>query len=260
MHMPDSYNISIIGSGNVAWHLAPELENAGHRIVEVYSRNLQNAKKIQNRLYHAELIKSLDFSNSQSEIFILCISDDAIEEVAQEIVLPDDATLIHTSGSQAINILDYAATENIGVFYPLQTFTKGKRITFEDIPILIESKNSYTAKVLKKLGKSISKKVKEVSSKDRIAIHVAAVFACNFTNHLFASAENILRDRGFEFELLRPLIAETINKGLDLGPKNAQTGPAARGDLKILDKHIAFLDGNENQELYRLITEKILNG
>jgi predicted short-subunit dehydrogenase-like oxidoreductase (DUF2520 family) len=258
--MADSYNISIIGSGNVAWHLAPELENAGHRIYEVYSRNLQNAKKLQNRLYHAELNTNLDFSNSQSEIFILGISDDAIEEVAQEIVLPDQAILIHTSGSQSINMLGYAATENIGVFYPLQTFTKSKRISFEDIPILIESENKNTAKVLSKLGKSISKKVLNVKTKDRIAIHVAAVFACNFTNHMFAGAENILKNQGYKFDLLRPLIAETINKSLDIGPKNAQTGPAARGDLKILDKHMAFLDGSEYQELYQLITEKILNG
>lgn len=258
--MADYYNISIIGSGNVAWHLAPELENAGHRIIEVYSRNQQNAKKLQNRLYHVELNKGLDFSNSQSEIFILCISDDAIEEVAQEIVLPDHAILIHTSGSQSISMLGYAATENIGVFYPLQTFTKSKRISFEDIPILIESENNDTAKVLDKIGKSISKKVLKVRTKDRIAIHIAAVFACNFTNHMFASAENILKNQGYKFDLLRPLIAETINKSLDIGPKNAQTGPAARGDLKILNKHMAFLEGSENQELYRLITEKILNG
>lgn len=258
--MADYYNISIIGSGKVAWHLAPELENAGHRIIEVYSRNPQNAKKLQNRLYHAELNKGLDFSNSQSEIFILCISDDAIEEVAQEIVLPDHAILIHTSGSQSISMLGYAATENIGVFYPLQTFTKSKRISFEDIPILIESENNDTAKVLNKIGKSISKKVLKVRTKDRIAIHIAAVFACNFTNHMFASAEKILTNQGYKFDLLRPLIAETINKSLDIGPKNAQTGPAARGDLKILDKHMAFLEGSENQELYRLITEKILNG
>lgn len=258
--MADYYNISIIGSGNVAWHLAPELENAGHRIIEVYSKNQQNATKLQNRLYHAELNSDLDFSNSLAEIFILCISDDAIEEVAQEIVLPDHAILIHTSGSQSITTLGYAATENFGVFYPLQTFTKSKRISFEDIPILIESENSFTAKALTKLAKSISKKALKVSSKDRIAIHLAAVFACNFTNHLFASAENILKDQGFDFELLRPLIAETINKGLDLGPKNAQTGPAARGDMKILDKHMAFLEGSEYKELYRLISEKILNG
>ena len=258
--MSEQYNIAIIGSGNVAWHLAPELENAGHRVVEIYNRTPKNAKALQNRLYHAEINPSLDFSESEAEIFIICIPDDAIEETAQEIALPENAIIIHTSGSQSINKLAYTTTENIGVFYPLQTFTKSKRISFEDVPILIEAENTYTAKALKRLGKSISKKVIQLGSKDRMAIHVAAVFACNFTNYLFGTAEDILKRQGFDFELLRPLIAETINKSLDIGPENAQTGPAARGDLQTLDKHLDFLEKSEYKDLYQLITEKILNG
>jgi len=256
----DTYNIAIIGSGNVAWHLAPELENAGHRVVEVFSRNVKNANAIIKRLYSAELITTIDFSESEAEIFIICISDDAIKQIAQEIVLPENSIVVHTSGSISMKKLGYTATDHIGVFYPLQTFTKGKRIFFEDIPILIEAENKFTSRVLKNLGKSISKKVIRVNSKDRMAIHVAAVFACNFTNHMFGMAEGILKGQGFEFELLRPLIAETINKSLDLGPKNAQTGPAARADFKTLDKHMAFLEGKEGKKLYKFITENILNG
>jgi len=256
----DTYNIAIIGSGNVAWHLAPELENAGHRVVEVFSRNVKNANALIKRLYSAELITTIDFSESEAEIFIICISDDAIKQIAQEIVLPENSIVVHTSGSISMKKLGYTATNHIGVFYPLQTFTKGKRIFFEDIPILIEAENKFTSRVLKNLGKSISKKVIRVNSKDRMAIHVAAVFACNFTNHMFGMAEGILKGQGFEFELLRPLIAETINKSLDLGPKNAQTGPAARADFKTLDKHMAFLEGKEGKELYKFITENILNG
>ncbi len=258
--MADTYNIAIIGSGNVAWHLAPELENAGHRVVEVFSRNVKNANALIKRLYSAELITTIDFSESEAEIFIICISDDAIKQIAQEIVLPENSIVVHTSGSISMKKLGYTATNHIGVFYPLQTFTKGKRIFFEDIPILIEAENKFTSRVLKNLGKSISKKVIRVNSKDRMAIHVAAVFACNFTNHMFGMAEGILKGQGFEFELLRPLIAETINKSLDLGPKNAQTGPAARADFKTLDKHMAFLEGKEGKELYKFITENILNG
>ncbi len=258
--MADTYNIAIIGSGNVAWHLAPELENAGHRVVEVFSRNVKNANAIIKRLYSAELITTIDFSESEAEIFIICISDDAIKQIAQEIVLPENSIVVHTSGSISMKKLGYTATDHIGVFYPLQTFTKGKRIFFEDIPILIEAENKFTSRVLKNLGKSISKKVIRVNSKDRMAIHVAAVFACNFTNHMFGMAEGILKGQGFEFELLRPLIAETINKSLDLGPKNAQTGPAARADFKTLDKHMAFLEGKEGKKLYKFITENILNG
>ena len=258
--MAEHYNIAIIGSGNVAWHLAAELENAGHRVVKIFSRTTKNAKALQKRLYNAELNPSLDFSGSNAEIYFICISDDAIEEVAKGIALPANAIVVHTSGSRSIKKLGYAATENIGVFYPLQTFTKSKRISFEDIPILIEAENKYTAKVLKNLAKSISRKVIQVGSKDRMAIHVAAVFACNFTNHLFGIAENMLNERGYNFELLHPLIAETINKSLDIGPKYAQTGPAAREDLKTLDKHMAFLEGSGYRKLYQLITEKILKG
>jgi len=255
----DYYNIAIIGSGNLAWHLAPELENVGQRIVEIYSRNTKNTRSLQKRLYNAEINPSLDFSDSEAEIFILCISDDAIEEVAQEIALPENAIIVHTSGSQPISKLGYAATEHIGVFYPLQTFTKSKRVAFEDIPILIEAENSHTTKVLKKLGKSISKKVLSVNSKDRMAIHVAAVIACNFTNHLFDAADKILKNQGFDFELIKPLIAETMNKSLDLGPEISQTGPAARGDMETLDKHMEFLKGSKYKDVYKLMTELILN-
>ncbi|MCG8307320.1 MAG: DUF2520 domain-containing protein [Cytophagales bacterium] len=257
--MAEYYNIAMIGSGNLAWHLAPELENVGHRIVQVFSRNTKNARSLQQRLYHAEINKSLDFSESEIDLVIICISDDAIEQVAREIALPDHVTVVHTSGSQSINRLGYAGTDHIGVFYPLQTFTKSKKITFQDIPILIETESDHTAGILKKLGKSISKKVLSVGSSDRLAIHVAAVFACNFTNRLFEISETILKNRAFDFELLRPLIAETINKGLDIGPANARTGPAARGDLETLDRHMDFLRGTGYREIYKVITDLILN-
>ena len=256
--MADYFDIAIIGSGNLAWHLAPELENVGHRIVEIYSRNLKNAKKLQKRLYNAEINPSFDFSDSEAEIFFICISDDAIEEVAQEIALPENAVIVHTSGSQSISKLGYVATEYIGVFYPLQTFTKNKQVEFDDIPILIEAEDSHTERTLKKLGKSISNQVFSVSSKDRLAIHIAAVFACNFTNHLFEVSDQILRKHGFKFSLLKPLIAETINKSLEIGPENAQTGPAVRGDMETLDQHMEYLNGNEYQQVYRMITDLIL--
>ena len=257
--MADYYTIAIIGSGNVAWHLAPELENAGHCVSELYSRNPKNAKALQKRLYNAEINPSLDFSDSQAQVFILAIADDAIENIAQEIALPVGAVIVHTSGSQPISKLGYASAAHLGVFYPLQTFTKSKRISFEDIPILIEAEDKQTARILKNLGKSISKKIFEVSSKDRLAIHVAAVFACNFSNKMFGIAKEILQNQGFDFSLLRPLIAETINKSLDIGPKQAQTGPAARRDLETLDKHMDFLKRSEYQKLYKIITKKILD-
>ena len=154
--MAEYFNIAIVGSGNLAWHLAPELENAGHRIVEIYSPTKKNAKALQKRLYNAELNLSLDFSESIANVIIISVSDDAIEEVAREIAVPEDAIVVHTSGSQPLSRLGYVATEFKGVFYPLQTFTKSKRITFDDVPILIEAEDLHSEKVLKKLGKSIN--------------------------------------------------------------------------------------------------------
>lgn len=257
--MAEYYNIVIVGSGNVAWHLGPELENAGHRVVEIFSRNSKNARSFQNRLYQAEINSSLDFSESSADIVMLCVSDDAIEEVAREVILPANAIIVHTSGSQPVNTLGYTGTDNIGVFYPLQTFTKGGQQRFDDIPILIEAENGESLGALKRLAASVSSQVYTVNSGDRLAIHVAAVFACNFSNFLFGVAEEILNKKGFVLEILRPLIAETLNKSLNIGPAKAQTGPAARGDLETLDRHLDFLKNSEYKEIYRHITEKILN-
>jgi predicted short-subunit dehydrogenase-like oxidoreductase (DUF2520 family) len=253
------FDIIIVGSGNVAWHLGPELENVGHRVVEIFSRNPKNARSFQKRLYQAEINPSLDFSETLADVVLLCVSDDAIEEVAREVVLPANAIIVHTSGSQPVSKLGYTGTDNIGVFYPLQTFTKGGQQHIDDIPILIEAENRETLGVLKRLAESVSSQVYNVNSGDRLAIHVAAVFACNFSNFLFGVAEEILNKKGFELGILRPLIAETLNKSLNIGPVKAQTGPAARGDLETLDRHMELLKNSNYREIYRLFTEKILN-
>src|SRR5688572_8693544 len=121
-------NVSFIGAGNLAWHLAPALDNTDFAVREVFSLSKKNAIALADKLYQAEVKRSLDFSNSASRIFIIAVSDDAIEEVAQEVVLPENAILVHTSGSQPLSILGYAATSNIGVLYPLQTFSKNQKI------------------------------------------------------------------------------------------------------------------------------------
>ncbi|WP_302180152.1 Rossmann-like and DUF2520 domain-containing protein [Chryseosolibacter indicus] len=253
-------NVSIIGSGNLAWHLAPALDNTDFAVKEVYSHNPKNAEALAERLYEGQVKTSLDFSLSKSKIFVICVSDDVIPEIAQQIVLPDDAILIHTSGSQPLSLLGYSPTENIGVFYPLQTFTKSKKVDFSDIPILIESENDFTEKALMTMGKAISKKVLKISSESRKAVHVAAVFASNFTNHMLTLSHEIMRESNLDFDLLKPLIAETVNKGLSIGPERSQTGPAKRGDLEILDKHMEFLkDKEEVAEMYRIISQDIID-
>ncbi|NJN26562.1 MAG: DUF2520 domain-containing protein [Cyclobacteriaceae bacterium] len=248
----------MVGSGNVAWHLAPELENAGHRVSVVYSRNVQNAKALQKRLYNAEVCTGLDFNECTAEVFVVAVADDAVAGITKHISLPREAVLLHTSGSLPISALGYAASTACGVLYPLQTFTKSKRISFEDIPMLIEAEEKQTARILSDIASSISKRVYQVHYKDRLAIHVAAVFACNFSNKMMTIAQEILQEQKFDFDMLRPLIAETINKSLDIGPKVAQTGPASRGDLETLDRHMDFLQRSPYRELYKEISQKIL--
>jgi len=254
-----SYDISLIGTGNLAWYLGPALENSGHSILEVFGRDQKRTKAMQERLYNATLQKDLDFSRSDSKIFILAISDDAIEEVAKAIILPDNAVLVHTSGSQPIEKLGFAATENTGVFYPLQTFTKGEKVDFEDIPLLIEAYNHYVRDILMDVAKSISKKAYDIFAEDRMAIHLAAVFACNFTNYMFYISDTLLKKHHFDLGILRPLIAETLNKSLNIGPENSQTGPARRGDLETLDRHMTYLKDQDVQDLYRILSQQILD-
>lgn len=252
--------ISFIGSGNLAWHLAPALDNVGYTVKEVFSQNPKHAAALVGRLYQADVKATLDFSTSSSDIFIIAVTDDAIQDIVREIILPEDAILIHTSGSQPLSVLGYAATPNLGVFYPLQTFSKAKKIDFKDVPVFVESDSDEVTQVLIKMGKLISGKVKKITSHDRKALHVAAVFASNFSNHILTIAKEIADKNGLDFELLKPLIAETLNKSLAIDPRHAQTGPAKRGDLQILDNHIEFLqDDPQIAEIYKIISQHIID-
>lgn len=253
-------NISFIGSGNLAWHLAPALDNAGFVVKEVYSRNTRHAESLTGRLYQAEVKASLDFSTSPSSIFIVAVNDESISEIAREIILPEEAVLAHTSGSVPLTDLQFAATPNIGVFYPLQTFTKNKKIDFKQTPIFIESINDETEIILTTLAKAISSQVRKIASEERKALHVAAVFASNFTNHMLTLSQEIMQKNGLDYGWLKPLISETINKSLQLGPEEAQTGPAKRGDLEILEGHLAFLqDDPSAAEIYKIVSQHIVD-
>jgi len=253
-------NVVMIGSGNVAWHLAPALENIGHKVAAVYSRNRSHAKALTKKLYEATPVDSLDFGELDASLFVIAVSDQAIEEVAKELILPEEAMVVHTSGSQSLDSLGYVPTDQIGVFYPLQTFSKSKRVDFTNIPLLIESDDDFTKRSLLKIANQLSKKVLHVDSEDRKALHISAVFACNLTNHLFTIAGKLLADKQLDFNLLKPLITETINKSLEIGPQNAQTGPAIRDDHETLEKHMEYLEDNEDyKEIYRLITQNIID-
>lgn len=252
--------ISFIGTGNVATHLAPALDNAGYVVKEVFSPNHKHAEALTDKLYQAEVKVSLDFSNSPSRIFVLAVSDHAIEQVAQEIILPDQALLVHTSGSIPMHDLSYAASTASGVFYPLQSFSKNRKADFKGLPIFVEATDVDAEELLFEMGRSLGAKVQKMDSDQRAALHVAAVFASNFTNHILTMAGQLAEANNLSFEWLKPLIRETMDKALALGPIVAQTGPAKRGDLEILDKHLEILQDNEKAaEIYRLISQHIID-
>lgn len=262
MNMYKTPSVSFIGAGNLAWHLAPALDNTDFAVREVYSRKSRHAGEIVDKLYQAEVKDSLDFSSSPSRIFIVAVSDDAIEDVVREIILPDNSLLVHTSGSQPLEILDEGDASHTGVFYPLQTFTRGIKIDFREIPIFIESKNGEAEKILMAMGKSLSRNVRKINSKTRQSLHVGAVFASNFVNHMLTLSKDILKSNKLEFGLLKPLIAEAVNKALAVEPEKAQTGPARRGDMEILDRHVAFLEEEYDEdvaEIYKVITQHIID-
>ncbi len=244
----------------MAWHLAPALDNAGYPVREVYSRNAQHAKKLVERLYDAQVKATPDFSTSPSRLFVVAVTDDAIEQVAREIILPDEAILVHTSGSQPLDKLAFAAASGTGVFYPLQTFTKGVKVDFRTIPVFVEADSEEILHELLNMAGALSRQVFQLTSRERLALHLAAVVASNFTTHMLALAHEIAQQHHLNFEWLKPLIAETINKTFQVGPHQALTGPARRGDFETLDRHLQLLQDNPGvAELYRLISQHIVD-
>jgi|SRR6187402_2850418 len=248
--------ITLIGSGNVAWHLGKAFVKAGHSIEAVYSRDPGHAQALSDLFHGSTVATQTDFSKSNSELFIVAISDQALIEVAASLVIPENAVIAHTSGSMPMEALNEFSKH--GVFYALQTFTKGKEMNISEVPFGIEASDNKTYELLSSLALSLSKNVQPISSAQRKVLHVAAVFACNFTNHLFSVSANILEKENLHFNLLNSLIKETVQKALEIGPEKAQTGPAIRGDEKIIQQHLDYLKSEpELQVLYKLISKLI---
>lgn len=250
------FNITFIGAGNVAWHLAQALYDAGHHIVQVYSRTLASAQALA-RLVDAKPVTGYDEIES-AHIYIYSLKDDALQWVVNH-VKTTRGLHIHTSGSVPMSIFK-ASKVNYGCMYPLQTFTKAKSIDFRKVPFFIEANTDDNLKLINELVRSMSQKIYCLSSEDRQTLHLAGVFACNFTNLMYIKAEKILQGKGLPFDVVKNLITEQVNKAKKIGPRAAQTGPAARGDRRIIDKQIAMLASEPQwQEVYSLLTELIIN-
>ena len=251
-------DVTIIGAGNVAWHLAPALDNCGYPVRYLYNRGESSGKQLVRRLYNANLLSTLDFSDLTTSLIILCVADDAIPEIISEIILPEKALLVHTSGSKPLSILENAAANHVGVLYPLQSISKSRKVDFLQTPILYEGSDKDSISILRGIASSLSNNVHLASSEKRKSIHLAAVFASNFTNHMLTASSLYMEKNGFDFNLLKPLIIETVNKALEMGPKDALTGPARRMDFQTLDTHISMLD-DDLKGLYQTVTQHIID-
>ena len=228
-------SVLIIGSGNVATHLTNAFLKADTiAITQINSRELENI--------------------STADITIVAVSDDAIAEVSSKI---KNSFVVHTSGSVSINSLKNDTRK--GVFYPLQTFSKEKKVNFKKIPFCIEAENEKDYLLLETLVKSIGEKIYRINSEQRKSLHLAAVFVNNFTNYLYQIGNDICDKNNVPFEILHPLIKETATKIKTLSPKEAQTGPAKRNDLKTIENHLNLLNHHQ-QEIYKILTKSIQNG
>ena len=243
-------DVIIFGNGNVASQLTKAFYKAKDcNLVQVYARSKPNNFIVK---------KNIDFTNTISKIknaavYIIAISDDSISEFSKQLNF-QNKLVVHTSGS--VGITDLKCTAKKGVFYPLQTISKHKKVNFKNIPICLETENKTDYKILEKLAKSISKKVYKINSEQRKSLHIAAVFVNNFTNHLYKIGNDICNEHQVDFTILKPLIKETANKIAHLSPKEAQTGPAIRNDIKTIEKHLNMLNSKQ-QEIYRLLTKSI---
>jgi predicted short-subunit dehydrogenase-like oxidoreductase (DUF2520 family) len=239
----------IIGSGNVAYHMAKAFSLKNIPLMQVFGRNGEELKKISRELnvpYSTEQLQDAD-------LYIICVSDNSVENVSQ-LITKKDCLVAHTSGSLPKEILKGAYRK--ASFYPLQTFSKSKELDYEKIPLFIEAENEQDKQLLFEIASKISENVMESSHEKRKYIHLTAVFACNFVNHLFANAKEISDSQVIPFYYFLPLIDETVQKIHEIEPKAAQTGPAVRNDVRILELHEQLLKG-ESLEIYKTMNHSI---
>jgi predicted short-subunit dehydrogenase-like oxidoreductase (DUF2520 family) len=252
---PEAWNIALVGSGNVAWHLGKALRGKGFCISQVLNHHTRSARQLAGELEVLHWGRPEDLA-PEADVCLICVSDDAISAVVHRLK-PANQLLVHTAGSVPLDIFQPPAV-NFGVLYPVQSFTKGRPLDYSLIPFLTEANTTENLKIIDFLASSVSQRVVHADSARRLLLHLAAVFAGNFSNHMFALSEKLMLRNGLSFDLLKPLIAETTAKALAMSPKKAQTGPAVRGNTKVMAKQLDLLKHDpELQELYRLISESI---
>jgi predicted short-subunit dehydrogenase-like oxidoreductase (DUF2520 family) len=249
--------ITFVGAGNVAWHLAQALFSAGYYVSQVWSRTKQSAESLA-QLVKAEPITDLNKIEPGADVYLLCLNDEALPSVIQNLNF-HGSLVLHTSGSLGMGVLA-GVSENFGVFYPLQTFSKGITLDIQKVPFFLEASSTANLQQIEKLASSLSPLMFHADSQTRLNLHVAAVFAGNYSNFMYLLASDLLSETGFNLDVLRPLMAETTRKALESDPFTVQTGPARRNDTAVILKHLETLASKpEYAEIYRHISYLIIN-
>ena len=245
----------MIGSGNLATHLAEALRAAGHRMMGVYSRTEKHAQRL------ADTLQCPAFTSlkrvPEADVYVFAVKDDALDGLIAELVPPSQALLLHTAGSVSMEVFKGKA-ERHGVLYPLQTFSRERAVCFREIPCFIEASTQEALQALKRLAETVSGRVEVLDSEKRRHLHLSAVFACNFVNHCYDVAWQLLQEQQLDPRALLPLLDETARKVHNLTPAEAQTGPAVRWDTSVMNRHLSLLgEGSHAGSLYRLMSEGI---
>lgn len=244
----------ILGAGNVAHALGKELNAKGYTIRGVYSRTTKSARALA-KYFSCDVYADPALIPPDAAFYLISVTDEALPEVASR--MPDtDGIVLHTAGSVPIEVL--ARFKRHGVLYPLQTLSKNKETDFSIVPLCIEASDKATLKEIKKLALEMSETIVEVSSQQRKILHVAAVFACNFSNYMYIAAHDILQRSGLDFKIMLPLIIETVEKLMLMDPRQAQTGPALRGDKSVMQEHQQLLKEMPHyQKIYKTLSTAI---
>jgi predicted short-subunit dehydrogenase-like oxidoreductase (DUF2520 family) len=249
--------ISFAGAGRVGGAICMELFRAGYPIDNIVSES-ENSSILLADNCNASWSTALVFPDS-TDVIIVAVPDHKLKSVLSALKCKSDTLVAHTAGSFGLEVFP-ERREATGIFYPLQTFTKGRNVNFREVPLLIEASDRKSAETLEELAKSICDKVCFTDTEHRKMLHLAAVFVSNFTNHLLTLGKEVSLKGGFQFEILEPLILETISKALAIGPENSQTGPAIRNDRNTMEKQFDLLSFSPQlQGIYKELTNSIIN-
>ncbi|MGN0221739.1 MAG: Rossmann-like and DUF2520 domain-containing protein [Prevotella sp.] len=232
--------IVMIGAGRLASHLTRALYKAGHEIVQVYSRTAESATPLAHAVGAVAVTETSALAGG-ADLYVLAVKDDALGTLIPKVgEIAKDKVVVHTAGSVPMSVFERHAV-HYGVFYPMQTFSKEREVNFADIPCFLEAGDVQTYALLERVAASVSEKVYSLSGEQRRYLHLAAVFACNFVNHCYAVASDLLQMNGIPFDVMYPLIDETAAKVHAMSPVKAQTGPAVRYDRSIIAKQSEML-------------------